>query len=298
MWKLVVFLSAAFGIGGSPATLFAAEPIAFMVKFPVGEADRQTNSVDIDQTVSSDAIPTPQNISIKLSAKTLLKPIKSDATGSLVEVTYEGVKMSESVARVSGELDKALATIVGQKITLHFTPAGRVDKVEGVDAIVAKLPAGEQQAAAKRFLDAEHIKEEYNTPFEQLLPLKPVNIGDAWDTEISLKASIAEIKVKSHVKFAGIDERDGHKIARLEFTGTGALQPSAALTAHQSAVDRLAQNGTAQFDLTRGWLISESVDQQMKVTTQLKAPGGKSVSLKIDQTVKSRTTTTPATAGK
>jgi hypothetical protein len=295
-WTLCAVLAIAAAGAFAPATsALAAEPIAFTLKFPPGQIDRQTNSMEMDQTVSSDVLPAPQKQSMKMSAKTTLKQIKSDATGSLVEVTYDGVKMSGSMfaQAASDALDKTLAAFVGEKITLHFTPKGKVDKVDGIDAIVAKLPAGAGQAAIKQFLNEDRIKEQYNVAAAQVMPTKPVSIGDTWETDVSHNLSAVEVKIKSQVKFVGIDEREGHKIAKLEFSGKGTLQGALAPGAPKMNFDQLGQTGTAEFDLTRGWLTSQIVDQHMKGDMKLNI-GANPVSMKIDQTVKATTTLTAA----
>ncbi len=295
---LAVLMFAAFTMLAPAAPTIAAEPVTFAIKFPAGEIDHQTNSIEMDQTISSALLPAPKKQSMKMSAKTTFKPIKSDSAGSDVEVTYDSVKLSGSMLpqAASDELDKTLAAFVGQKITLHFTPEGKVDKVEGVDAIVAKVPAGGGQAAVKQFLSDDRIKDQYNVAIAQILPTKPVNIGDSWETEISHKMSAVEVKIKSQVKLVGIDERDGHKIAKLEFTGKGKLEAAIAAGAPKLNFDQLDQSGTAEFDLTRGWLTSQTVDQRSKGDVKITGPGNTPIALKIEQWVKGTTTLTTAKA--
>jgi hypothetical protein len=295
---IAVLMLAATAMLAPAAPVSAAEPITFAIKFPAGEVDHQTNSIEMDQTISSPILPAPKKQSMKMSAKTTFKPIKTDAAGSEVEVTYDSVKLSGSMLpqAASDELDKTLAAFVGQKITLHFSPEGKVDKVDGVDAIVAKLPAGGGQAAVKQFLSDDRIKEQYNVATAQILPTKPVNIGDTWETEISHKMSAVEVKIKSQVKLVGVDDRDGHKIAKLEFSGKGKLEAAVAAGAPKLNFDQLDQSGTAEFDLTRGWLTSQIVDQRTKGDMKITGPGNTPIALKIEQTVKGSTTLTTGKA--
>lgn len=289
---LAIVVAGAFASAGPTS---AAEPIAFTIKFPPGQIDHQTVSMDMDQTISSPLLPAPKKQTMKMTAKTTLKQVKSDASGSTVEVTYDSVKLSGSMLgqAASDELDKTLSAFVGEKITLHFAPNGKADKVDGVDTIVNKLPAGVGQTAIKQFLSDDRIKDQFNSGIEQILPTKPVSVGDTWETDISHKVSAVEVKIKSEVKFVGLDEVDGHKLAKLEFTGKGKLEVAGAAGTPKFNVQQFDQNGTAEFDLTRGWISLQKVDQHMVGDVNLNI-GPNPASMKIDQAVKVTSTLTPA----
>jgi len=293
---LVMF--AAIATLAPAATAVAAEPITFAIKFPAGEIDHQTATMDTEQTFSGIALPAPEKDATKMSLRSTFKGIMSDATGSQVELTYDGVKMSMSNLGqdLSTELDKTLAAIVGAKVLVHFTPDGKVDKVDGVEAMVAKFPPGQAQAGIKQFLNGERIKDGFNIVVGLLLPTTPVNVGDTWETNVSQKMSKVEVKIKSTVKLVGIDEREGHKIAKLEFSGSGKIEPPATGIDPTMKIDRFDQNGTAEFDLTRGWITSQNLEQHMKGDIRLNSPGNTPTWLKIDQTVKATTTLTAAKA--
>jgi hypothetical protein len=293
-WTLPAVLAVAAAGAFAPAKpISAAEPIAFTIKFPPGQIDHQSVTMDMEQTISSDLLPTPKKQTMKMSAKTTMKTIKSDASGSTVEVTYDSVKISGSALpqAAADELDKTLAAFVGQKITLHFKPDGKADKVEGVDAILAKIPAGVGQTAIKQFLSDERIKDQFSAGIEQILPKKPVNIGDTWDTEVTHKVSAVEVKIKCQVKLVSVDEVEGHKIAKLEFTGKGSLEAAAAAGAPKFNVDQFDQTGKAEFDLTRGFITLQKLDQHMIGNVKLGAAAN-APTMKIDQVVKVTSTVT------
>lgn len=290
-WMLSIpALVVAAGLAAGSAS---AEPITFQVKFPAGEVDNQTNTVEMDQSISGEFLPAPKSQSMKMVAKTTLKPIKSDASGSVVELTYDSMKLSGSTVQTAeDEMDKTLSAFLGKKITLHYTPAGKVDKVEGVDAILAKLPPGAGQVI-KALLNEDRIKDEFNSGVQQLLPDKPVSVGDSWKTEITHQIGKTAVKIKSDVTLKSIENRDGHKIAKLEFTGKGDFDTSGLPGAARLSFDNLDQTGTAEFDLTRGWLTSQVVDQTMKGNMQLHL-GDKTVKMNLDQSIKAKTIMAPA----
>jgi hypothetical protein len=288
-----LFITIATGVSFAAA----AEPVQFTIKFPPGEVDHQTSSMEMTQSASIEKLPVKRQQTMNMVAKTTLRQIKSDASGCTVELTYDGMQLTGSFFQsVSDELDKTLAAFIGQKLTLHFDPAGLVDKVEGVDAITSKLPPGTARVAVKAFLSDERIKDEFKTGIEQLLPKKPVSVGDTWETEMSHKMGSVVVKIKSQVKFVALDQRDGHQIARLEFTGKGTVSSSATAVVPTVSFNDLEQNGTAEFDLTRGWLTSQAVEQTMKGEMHINRLGAAPVTLALDQAVKAKTTTTLGTA--
>jgi hypothetical protein len=288
---LVVAAAGAFALATSTS---AAELITFTIKFPPGQIDHQTTNMHTEQTFSGDAFPAPIKHTTKMSVKTTFKGIKSDAAGSQVELDYDSVKMSMSNLGhdASDELDKTLAAIVGSKVTLHFTPAGKADKVEGIDAMVAKFPQGPQRAAVEQFLNDERIKDTINLMTGLLLPSKPVNVGDTWDTDVSCKFATLNVMLKSRVTLVSIDERDGHKIAKLEFTGKGKLDAAPGAGAPKMNVEQFDQDGKAEFDLTRGWITSQVIDQHLKGDVSVNVNGPKPFTTKFEMTMKGTSTIT------
>ncbi len=293
-WMLLI--STIIAAMAATATAIAAESVTFQVKFPVGEVDHQTNTMEMDQTFSGQALPSPKSLSMKMVAETTLKPTKSDATGSTVELTYDSMKISGSMVQTApAEMDKTFSAFLGKKIMLHYTSAGLVDKVEGVDAIVGKLPPVTARLI-HGLLSEDHIKDEFNSGMVQLLPGKAAHVGDTWQTEISHNAGGVAMKIKCDVKLKGIEERDGHKIAQLEFTGKANFDANSLPALSSVSFDSLQQKGTAEFDLTRGWLTSQVFDQTMKGNMQIRV-GAKSINVDLDQSIKAKTVTKLAGAG-
>ena len=277
----------------------AAEPVTFAIKFPPGQIDRESTSVEMDQTISGDALPAPRTQSSKKLSSDTLTLIESNAMGSTVKMTYGKSTASGVGVDVSGDNDKAAAA-VGESITLHFSPTGRIEKVEGLDAIEAKIRAQSGQGAGppQLLLSADGIKELYNSPLDQFLPRTPVRIGDTWESEISRKYPAPAAKIKNKVKLVDVEERNGHRIAKLEFTGAVSMEDDLAFGGGVGKIkfDRCEQDGTAEFDLTRGWWTVLAVEERNNGKMLINPPGGRSLSFTFTQTLKARIVTKPESA--
>src|SRR5260221_6765832 len=173
------------------ASVWAA-PVNLAIKFPAGEVDKFAMTMDMDQTITSDALPAPQKQKVKMDLDVLLKVLESDDKGAKVEMTFDRMSISMSMFGQEMAFDSAkdkpaasnplspIGIIVGSKLTLHFAPGGKVDKVEGVDDVAKKLSA--QPGAAgpgagqmlKQMMSEDQIKQTFNSGFAETLPGKPV----------------------------------------------------------------------------------------------------------------------------
>ena len=284
----------------------SAAPVTLALKFTPGQVEKMAVTNDMDQTISADVLPALRQQKIKLAMESTLKVIKADKDGATVDVTFDHVAMSLSMLGNDMSFDSAkdkpdpanplssLSGIVGVKLTLHFTPAGKVDKVEGADAIAKKLGAAPGGAVASKFVGEDQVKQMFNMSFADSLPAKPVAVGDTWENNISENVGGMALKMKNNNKLAAIDSKDGHEVAKIEFTGEGKLDGNAPGGA-KVKVTELSQKGTKLFDIERGCFSSITGEQTMKGAATVPGPSG-DIKMKMDVKVKSKTTFTPGSA--
>jgi len=271
----------------------AAEPIVIAVKFPPGQIDRQTTVMENEQIVSGTSKPAPEKQSWKSTTTTRLRGTSSDASGNSVELTYESIQIAipNLGKTVSAEKERTLSAITGAKLMLHFTRAGKVDRVDGVDAILAKLPA-DSALELKPVLDGERIMALFNEEIETVLPTKPVKIGETWVTEVSRKTSGVNVRVTTHVTLAAVNEVGGHKIAKLKFTGKSEVEAGVGPSVPKVTFERYDQSGTSEFDITRGWFASHTVELHIKARAKIN-PETNPESIEVEQTYKYASKQTP-----
>ena len=287
-----------------------AAPVDLVLKFPPGQVDKFVMTMDMDQTITADALPAPQKQKIKMGMDMLLKVAESDDKGAKVEMTFDRMNMSMSMLGKEMSFDSAkdkpaadnplsgMAGIVGVKLTLHFTPAGKVDKVEGIDEMVKKLTAKPGNAIAgqmlKQAMNEDQIKQTFNSGFAEALPGKAIEIGDTWESNVSQNVGGMAMKMKSQNKLVAVEEQGGHKIAKIEFTGDGKLEGAPA-GGPKLKLDQLKQKGTKLFDLDRGAFSQADTEQSMKGSMSIPGPNG-DISMKMDQTATIKVSVKPAEA--
>jgi Family of unknown function (DUF6263) len=294
------------------AAAVSAAPVNLAIKFPAGQVDKFAMTMDMDQTLTSDALPTPQKQKIKMGMDMLMKVLESDDKGAKVEMTFDRMSVSMSMFNQEMAFDSAkdkpaasnplsaIGTIVGAKLTLHFTPGGKVDKVEGVDDVVKKLSAQPGAAGAgagqmlKQMMSEEQIKQTFNSGFAETLPGKPVDIGDTWESNVSQNVNGMAMKMKSENKLVAVEEQGGHKIAKIEFSGDGKLEGAPA-GGPKVKMDQMTQKGTKLFDLDRGTFSQTDMEQKMKGSMTVPTPNG-DVALKMDQSLNAKITMKPVEA--
>jgi hypothetical protein len=288
----------------------SAAPVNMALKFPAGQVDKFAMTMDMDQTISSDALPAPQKQKVKMGMDMLLKVLKSDDMGATVEMTFDRMSMSMSMLGKEMSFDSAkdkpaadnplsgMGAMVGVKLTLHFSPAGKVDKVEGIDEMVKKLSAQPNSAVAgqmlKQAMSEDQIKQTFNVGFAETLPGKPVDIGDTWESNLSQTVNGMAMKMKSENKLVAVEDQGGHKIAKIEFSGDGKLEGAPA-GGPKVKMDQLTQKGTKLFDLDRGTFTQTDTEQKMKGSMTVPTAKG-DVALKMDQTLTAKITVKPAEA--
>jgi hypothetical protein len=288
----------------------SAAPVTLALKFPAGQVDRMSTTMDMDQTLTADALPAPQKQTIKMGMDMLLKVVKSDDTGATVEMTFDRMSMGMSMfgkeMKFDSEKDKpsadnplsGLGVLVGVKLTAHFGKDGKVDKVEGVDEMKKKLSTDASNVVAaqvlKQTMNEDQLKQTVNAAFAEAIPSKPVDIGDTWESNVTQNTGGMAIKMKAENKLVAIDEKGGHKIAKIEFTGDGKLEGAPA-GAPKLKADQLTQKGTRYFDIDRGAFTEMDTDQTLKGSMTVPTPNG-DTAIKLDQTMSAKMTLKPAEA--
>ncbi len=302
--SIVSLSAAAFGL--LVATSQAA-PVELKLKFPTGQVDKLSMNMDLDQTISADVLPAPQQQKIKMGMDMTLKVLKSDSDGADVEMTFDRMSMGLNAAGRDMKFDSAtdkqsadnplsgMGAVVGAKLTVHFGPDGKVDKVSGVDEMTKKLSAaaggGPAAQMVQQAMGEDQIKQQFNSAFAEALPKKPVDKGDTWESTITQNTAGMAMKMKTENKLVDFEEKNGHKIAKIEYSGTGKIEGNAA-NGPKLKADELTQKGTKTFDLERGFFSNSDMEQKMKGTMSITGPMG-DISLKMDQTVNAKITVTP-----
>ena len=186
-----------------------------------------------------------------------------------------------------------LAGVLGVKLKLHVTPQRIVDKVEGADDLAKKAASGPGGAIAAKMvqesLGEDFIKQTFEGQF--VLPKRPVDIGDTWQSDVSQNLGGVKIKSKIDSKLTRLVEARGHIVAQIEFTGDGKLDGNGP-PGVKFDLDQLTQKGTKEFDIDGGYFTRIEMDQKLKGDISASSPMG-DIKLKLAQTLKEKIIVTP-----
>ena len=165
-------------------------------------------------------------------------------------------------SEIGKQIAKSLeATLKGQWTSTHDAQ-GKVLEITGLDKLIEGL---DPQAAAlvKASLNEEVLKERLTAEANRI-PADPVKVGDTWEQVQKMQIGGGQIMTFDRkYKYAGVVERDGKKLHRIEVTATGVKFSIAAdsplpLKLKSSELKVTESKGELLFDNDAGRVIDES----------------------------------------
>jgi hypothetical protein len=285
--KAHAFALAAMLLSVSFARVAEDKAITLELKFPAGRVDKMVISQDLRQTLAGKDLPAPVNQFQKQTMDAVLKV----GEGRSVEIAFERIRSSDNFRGVEvgfdSEKDKdsrepaarLLTALVGARLRMRFGADNKVEQFSGMNDMLDQL--GKQIPGQDAFirqlkqgLGDDAYKDIMNQALASFLPAKPVAVGDSWTTEQAQKlGGLGSIKLKLDLKLEAIEERDGRKLARIAFTGKGTLDGNFGVQDIQVKADEVEQKGVIYFDIDRGWLADQKIDQTIKGTVTVKQAG-------------------------
>jgi hypothetical protein len=261
-------------------------PMELKVKWPLGE--RVVQNMEVKQTAEITVPNQPNPILQEMTmgqeyGLTVLKEYPEG--GREVELEFLGLSM---VMRMGGkpmvDYDSAKKSaddgknpvavmfqkIIGAKLLYHLDASNRVERIEGVDTLLAQLESGgrpDLTAGLKSMFNEGYFKQIMDTT--RYLPSKPVQPGDTWPIQMEIPmGQIGIIKIDYTVTFQGWEQHGKRTCARLEVQGTLKSNPDPdAKTAGLSMnISEGTVSGVSWFDPELGMAIDASMDQGMKMT--------------------------------
>lgn len=209
-------------------------------------------------------------------------------TGAGGKVVYD----SSQKGLPAPPMAQGFAALLEEKFSLKTTPQGRIEEIEGLQAIRnnvgKKLPEGPMKEAMmmgiKQFINEEGIKEMMESSMA-IYPDKPVGIGDSWKKTLTLTQN-APITVEN--EWILKDRKDGVSFIEVKSsiksdpkaqpTGMGSTKVSYELSGKQK--------GLIEIEESTGRLISSKTNQEMSGQIKVEVAGQQSqqppIPMKID----------------
>ena len=287
------------------------EPKALGLTWPDGK--RFVYEVKIDQTTSAGASSFAAALNSvagqqfkysvtanldEVSGNTLLE---MEILSAMVNLEMMGNKLtfdSENPAP-EGSIDpmytmlEGLNVLIGEKLTLTYTPEGEVTEVNGLDSMYDKITkALPSQAApiAQGFIQEDQFKQLASYPF---WPDAPVKNGENWNRKYTqVFGTSGAMEVDNTYTLKGQAERDSRQVHVLSYEGS--IVADAAQNADMMGMEMSMSDGKNSgeifVDQTSGFIVHASANQEMTMNMQLPealasaAPGPLAIKAEIVQT--------------
>jgi len=188
---------------------------------------------------------------------------------------------------------EGLNVLIGEKLTLTYSPEGEVTEIKGLDSMYDKITnAIPPQAApvAQGFIQEDQFKQLASYPF---WPESSVKIGDDWKRKYTqVFGTSGAMEVDNTYTFTGQAERDGRQVNVLSYEGfivADAAQNADMMGMEMSMTDG-KNSGEIFVDRTSGFIVHASANQEMIMNMQLPealaaaAPGPLTIKASIVQT--------------
>lgn len=166
--------------------------------------------------------------------------------------------------------------IVGSKIQFFLDASNEVQRIEGVEALVARLTSGAQAAALaplKSMFNEGYFKQMMSA--NRFMPPKAVQPGDTWPVQMEFPMGPLGTMVMNYsFTFESWQRHGKRNCARLEFQGTITTKPDPGAKPAGMSMSILdgSTSGVSWFDPELGKTIDTSMNQDMKMVIKMPMP--------------------------
>jgi hypothetical protein len=260
-------------------------PVEFKLKWSLGERIEQDMDMTLKTEINVPGQPAPMHQDVTMGQAYGLTVLQANPDGTHeIEMDFLSarmamkMKMGDQVMMDSDSTKKAEAgkpnpladvfgKMVGSKIRYYLDASNAVEKIGGVDDLMARLSAGQQDQGLAEF------KSMYNEGyFKQMmsanlfLPSKPVQPGDTWPVQFEIPLGLMGTMVMNYdFTFHSWELHGKRNCARMEFSGTVQTKPDPHAKPGALAIN--IQNGTSLgtswFDPELGLTIETTVNQNL-----------------------------------
>ncbi|MGA2241154.1 MAG: DUF6263 family protein [Verrucomicrobiota bacterium] len=266
------------------------------LKWPVGEHIVQSLDFKMKSEITVPKQPAPIKQDMTMGQSYALSVLKEDADGGHeVEMEFLSMRMKldqggkpiidyDSGKKSPGGSADPMAALfqktIGAKLQYFLDASNQVQRVEGVDALRARMTTGgpnDPSTIFKNIFSEDYFKQIMD--YSRNLPPKPVQPGDTWSvTRDITEGDLGAIVLNYDMTFQRWEQRGKRNCARLEFQGTvkSRSTQNPAPNGMIIAIQEGNTSGVTWFDPELGMFIDTTMNQDMKMlmTMSGRAAGG------------------------
>jgi hypothetical protein len=245
--------------------------------------------MELDQFTKTEVPDQPQPVvqEVKISQGFSMSALRElDNGGRQLELKFESETMDVSqgdrsvlsfnsmqspAQDANNPVAPVLRATIGARIQ-YFTDAnGKVERVEGVDALTKRIAATgnpQQQAMFNQMFGADTLKR-YGS-FADAMPDHAVNIGDSWPLKQDVTTSIGVLTVDLKYTFKNWEQHRGRKCAHVDAGGDISTKNISTASGMVVEIKKGKISGEFWYDPTLGMIVEANNDQNLtlKVTTR------------------------------
>lgn len=263
-----------------------AEPVSLKLQWQPGKKYVHQHDTQVKQQMTVPGAPAPmdQEMSMQQVVAVAVRP-GAEAEARQLEMEFVSIKqdMNMNGQKISFDssapekdssnpMAAAMSGLVGAKITATAALDGQITDVKGLSELSEKMgPAGK----AAPMLNDEMFKQ-MMSGMSNLLPPKPVSVGDKWPSEISMPMpGVGTMQMNIESTFQGTEERDGRDCAVIVSTGTMTMKadekPNAMNMKLLATEGKIT--GKTWFDPAIGMMVANEMTQDADISIEVTPPG-------------------------
>jgi len=271
--------------GGASAT--AAESAEMRIKWTVGK--KYVMRMEFNQGTETTLPNQPQPMKSEVNVAqdfdiSALKELDNGGRQLELEFVDETMDVSQGGNKVlsfdsaqspaqdtNNPIAPMLRLMVGTRLQ-YFTDAdGKVQKVEGVDALMNRVAPTEkprQQAMFKQMFSEDTLKK--YASFGDEMPNRIINVGESWSSKKDVTSAIGVLTVDMKYTFKNWEQHGDRKCAHIEAVGDISTKSISNASGAVVEIEKGKISGDIWFDPELGMIVEVNNNQNMtmKVTTQ------------------------------
>jgi hypothetical protein len=275
----------------------------FQQKWVVGKRYLQRQEMNQETEMAIPQMPSPMKQTMKNTQDFAVSVLAVRPTGGW-ELNFEFVaqKMEMSMggqtmmsydstqpaSAASNPMLGALGKMVGVKMKMLTDAKGKVESVEGLKEVIEKLAGdagGPMQDVIKGVLNEDNLKE--MGELGNCLPNKTIRLGEQWNLQREFNlGQMGAMKVSMTITFSGWEERDQHRCALFETTGTVTGASEGKMGPMTFKMENGKTSGKVWFDPELG--MTRGAVQVQTMNLKIMPPQGDPITGKIQQNVNSK----------
>ena len=262
-----------------------AGPVEFKLKWPLGERIEQDMDMKVTTEINIPNQPAPMHQETTMGQAYGLTVLQANQDGTHeIEMDFLSARMGSKMGdKTLLEYDSAkkaeagkpnpvaemFGKIVGSKIRYFLNASNAVERIEGIDEMVARLSSGAQNngiAELKSMFNEGYFKQMMSANL--LLPPRPVQPGDTWPVKLEIPLGVMGTMTMNYdFTFQSWEMHGTRNCARLDFQGTIQTKPDPEAKPGAVAIDIQdgTCSGTSWFDPDLGITIDTTMNQTMNM---------------------------------